>query len=507
MAISAPGTHVAVNSNGFARPAQAQTATQFFAVGYTPWGAVNRPTTVTGFGDFALKFGGFDANSHLADALYAYFALFGGDRATIVRVVGAGATVQTRAFADKAANGVSFHLDAKYPAAASVVDLTARVEDGTTADTFTLSITSRRLGIRERFTSLKLDAASVAKVTQESKLVAMRLGNTTAVAPDNMPAVVEAALTGGSAPFNNLTAGDFIGTDDGVTRTGLQSFNSEEFGGGQVALPGITSQAAHVALIAHAENYHRLAILDLPLGSDVEDAIAARRLLGSSYACLPFPEFEALDFTGSGLKRFYHASGFIAGACAKVEREQGVHKAPANLLVPGVLNVARAANEQTMITEAALGYLTENQINANRLLPQQGTRIYGARVITPDGRVQMVHEARVLNYLYYNLKRSLQGLPFQTIDGGGRLFREAASVCKSVCRRIYRDGGLFGATEDEAFSVVCDRSNNTPDTLDAQELNVSIEVKISPTAERVNVTLDNRPLTVSFTGAANPAAR
>ncbi len=507
MTSSAPGTHVAVNTGAFARPAQRQTATQFLAVGYTAWGPINRPTTVTSFQDFATKFGGFDANSHLADALYAYFNLFGGDRATVVRVIGIGSTLQTRAIPDRTPTGqFSFYLDAKSPSSASVVGIVAKTEPGIAADTFTLTVSSAKLGIRERFPNLKLDVASIARVTQDSKLVTMRIGNSTAAGTNNLPGSHELALTGGSAPFSNLTAANFIGSE-GAERTGLQCFNSEEFGGGQVALPGVTTQAAHVALIAHAEAFHRLAILDLPFGTEVEEAITARRLLGSSYACLPFPEFEALDFAGSGLKRFYHASGFIAGACAKVEREQGVHKAPANLLVPGVLNVARGENEQTIITEGVLGYLTENQVNCNLQIRNQGTRIYGARVITPDGRVQMIHEARTLNYLYYNLKQSLQGLPFQTIDGGGRLFREAASVCKSVCRQIYRDGGLFGASEEEAFSVVCDRSNNTPDTLDAQELNVSVEVKISPTAERVNVTLDNRPLTVSFTGAANPAAR
>jgi len=59
---------------------------------------------------------------------------------------------------------------------------------------------------------------------------------------------------------------------------------------------------------------------------------------------------------------------------------------------------------------------------------------------------------------------------------------------------MYRAGAFYGATEQEAFVVTCDESNNPAEDLDLGIVKVQVGVKISPTAERIIVNIDNVPL-------------
>src|SRR5687767_6014563 len=64
-------------------------------VGYTKRGPLNRPVTLTGFGDFERAFGGLSADSPLSYAVQHFF-LNGGSIAIVVRLAsGAGAASGT----------------------------------------------------------------------------------------------------------------------------------------------------------------------------------------------------------------------------------------------------------------------------------------------------------------------------------------------------------------------------------------------------------------------------
>jgi phage tail sheath protein FI len=494
---AAPGVHVGLNTGQIARPAQPETASTFFTVIYSGWGPIDVPITVTSWLDCAQTFGSLHPNSPGLDSLYAYFNFFPGDRAVVCRVVGAAAVVATVTVQDRgvgAAQKPTLRIDAKYPS--STVDVRVTLEAGTNANTFKLTVRSLALRIKEVFDNLKVDAASIARVNQDSKLVKLTNLNSTNAAPVNLPTLAaEALLAGGDDDFASIDDARFIGTDVGGVRTGLQTFNSDEWGTGTVAIPGVTTAATHAALIAHAEAFKRWTPIDEALGSDKEDAVATRNLYGTNHGSLYWPWVDALDFAGSGLRKFYPPSGFAAGACAKADREVGTHKAPANYVIPGALDVERYPSGTSQTDEATRAYLNQNEVNVITPLPQQGVKIYGARVMTGDNRVQMVHEIRTLNLLYYQLKRTYQSIPFSVVDSSGRLFREVRSLSESYLRSLWRAGALYGETEEEAFIVICDRTNNTPETLDAQQVHVQVGVRLSPTAEMVIVDIDNVPLT------------
>lgn len=493
-----PGVTAIVNAGQVARPIAQQPTSTFFVVGCSPWGPVGVPTVVTSWADYVRQFGGFDANSFLDDALYPFFNLFPGQQAWVVRVVGAAKSLGTLSLKDGSANAGlnTLRVDAKYPSLRA--DILVTVAAGTNANTFKLTARSLFVegGRKETWDNLTLtDAATIAKVNQDSKLVNLTDLASVTAAPQNNPRVLaETALAAGSDDFAGLSANDFIGVA-GPPKTGLQAFNDEIYGAGQVAIPGVTDETTHAALIAHAAAYHRLALLDPPLASSKSDMSTSRALYGSWYGALYWPWVKMPSFDQSGLLKFYPPSGFAAGACAEVDRTIGVHKAPANIAVPGAVDVERLSGGQPQVDDATREYLNAHDVNVIAPLPNQGIKIYGARVMTADRRVQWVHEIRLLNELYYSGKLGYQWAVFQVVDGTGRLFRDLGATGRDFLRSFYQAGALFGASEKEAFSVVADASNNPPEELAQGRVHVQWAVRISPTSEIIILNIDNVPLT------------
>lgn len=493
-----PGVTAIINAGQVASPIAQQPTSTAFVVGYSPWGPVNIPTVVTSWADFARQFGGYDANSYLDDFLYAFFNLFPGKQAVVCRVVGAAKAVATLTLKDNStAPGLNtVRIDAKYPSTRADILVTSAV--GTNANTFKLTVRSVFVegGRTEIWDNLTLaDAATLTNVNQKSKLVTLTNLASVSAAPNNNPRVLaEAALAGGGDDFAGLAVSDYIGVA-GPPKTGLQTFNDEIYGAGQVAIPGIgTTEPAHAALVAHAAAYHRLALLDPPFASAKSDVATSRAIYGTWYGALYWPWVQCMAFDGSGQLKFYPPSGFAAGACAQVDRTIGVHKAPANIVIPGALDVERLSGGQPQVDDSVREFLNGADVNVIAPLPNQGIKIYGGRVMTGDRRVSFVHEIRLLNELYYAGKLGYQWAVFQVVDGNGRLFRDLRSSGNAFLRTFYEAGALFGKTEKEAFSVVADASNNPPEELAQGRVHVQWGVKISPTAEMIILNIDNVPL-------------
>lgn len=509
-----PGVQVTVNTAMLGAPAPPESSDVYFAAGWTPWGPVARAVTITGLSDYNAKFGGLHPNSHLASSVHNFFRQ-GGRRAVVCRVVGPAAAVATRTFVDRAVAPVNTaRVDARDPS--SSVDVRVKVEAGTLANTVRITARSLKLDVIEVFDNFKLTFTqqeldditggvsrleSVQTVNARSELVRLTdLGSGTA-APNNLPALLaEVTLAGGSDDFGSLNDASFIGVDNGGEQTGLQVFNTEDLGTGQVALPGVTTQAAHAALIAHAEKFYRFALLDPALGSDADDVVAARALVGSSYAAMYWPWVEQQDLTGTGVKKFYPPSGHVAGVYARAEGEIGVHKAPANYLLYNVLDVERSPGGAPQVNDSLHGYLNQREINVIRHLREQGVKVYGARCLASFGRVTAVHQQRILNRIRYDLKKSFQVLVFGVLDAEGRIFREARSIGEQYLGLLYRDGALTSPSGDErdAYVVICDSNNNPAAALDQHILNVQVGVHLVGMAEMIFLDINSVPLATSL---------
>lgn len=487
--ITTPGVTALVNQSTVARPIQRQPSSTAFLGGYAVWGPVGVPTVITSWLEFVRKFGGFDNNSYLADAVYAFFQHFGGAQAIISRAVGPTPVLGTKTLLDGAGSPVAtLRVDAKYPS--SVVDIKVKVETGTAANSRKLTFSSVYLNVTEVFDNVTLANADLTDINQKSKLVNVVNLNSATVAPNNLPAVAAAAsLTSNTDDVGNITATQYVNS--------LNAFTDINLGGGQVAIPGLTASSVLVALKSHAETYKRLAILDAPFGNDVSTMLGVdTTTYRSNSAALYYPWIKANKFDGSDATKYYPPSIAALGACAAVDRNEGVQKAPANIVVPFAIDVERNSDGTVMLNDNARGSLAAKQINVIAPIANEGIKIYDAQLLYPSGetRLKFVHERRVVNLVYFSAKLGYGWAVHQTVDPQGRYFRDLRTSGKNFLRSLYNAGALYGKTEDEAFVVTADESNNPQEELALGRVHVAMGIKISPTAQMVIINIDNVPL-------------
>lgn len=491
-----PGVTAIVNAGQVSRPLERQPTSTAFVIGFATWGPAGVATKITSFSEYRRVFGNFHEAGYLAEFAKIFFDHFGGKQMVAVRAVGPAAaegtvTVNNRVAVTPAA---TFKFDAKHPSADGVPAVTISDVAGST-DLVDLLIKYDALGITERYLGIDLRVdANIALVNAKSKVLNVSLA-----------AAIVAGATGRPAAgtFNLAGGADDAGSVEDIDLPGyLSEFADENFGTGQVAIPGHgdngedPDEAIALALIAHAEAYNRLALIDPELGTEWADAVTEFGTIASSHAAAYFPWVEMIALDGSGGKKFYPPSCFAAGACALVDRTIGTHKAPANIMVPNAVDVERNDDGTTMMTDNVREVLNASNINAIAPIAGEGIKIYGARVLAPSGetRVRFVHERRLLNLIYYTAKFGFAWAVFAVVDGGGRLFRDLRSSGQNFLRSLWRAGALFGATEDEAFVVTADESNNPPEELQEGRVHVQLGVKLSPTAEVVIVNIDSVPL-------------
>ncbi len=496
MSNNAPGIQAIINTAPLGQPAPALGSDALLIVGYAIWGAMNVPTLVTSWNDYVAKFGGLHVNSEMSRAVNLFFKN-GGRRAWVVRAENTSAVKGTATIADSAvAPTTILTATAKYVSTANAVDVKLTFSGGTAAATKKLVIESARLGVREVFDNFKvtftaseqsaLDLGNsqfndYASVSAKSKLVSfVKNGANAHVAPDNLPASGAISLTGGADNLGDVT--NLVGSLNLLT---------EDFGPGTIAAPGFTAFTA--AIVAQAESTKRIALLELEADNTATDALTARAALDSAYAAIYYPpRVQMRDLAGGTAIKSYSPVGAVAGIFAKAETEIGIHKAPANYRLAEVIGY-----DETLygtVNDGMRETLNERQINAIAKLPEQGIKVYGARVLKSYGRITAIHEQRVLNAIYYRLKRSLQDFVFQPANQV--LFREIRSTCSQYMRELYRSGALYAPTgvEDDAYRVVCDESNNPPEQLQQNKVSVDVWVHLVGMAEMILVNINSVPL-------------
>lgn len=500
MSTNAPGIQATINNAPLGQPAPAQGSDALFIAGYAIWGPMDTPTIVTGWNEYVSKFGGFHVNSDMSRAVSLFFKN-GGRRAWVVRALNADAVKGTRALADGHVTPVTIlTATAKHASEADAVDISITVAAGSEGQTKKLTVSSTRFSLVEVFDNLKITFTtdeqtdlnagnskfnSYETISDRSKLITLALNGANAhVSPANLPANGTFAVAGGDDDIGDITS----------LETSLGLF-TEDFGPGTIAAPGFVSHRAE--LITQAENTKRIALLDLEADDDVTAAVLARLSLDSAFAALYYPpRIQMRDIEGSNLLKSYSPIGAVAGVFAKAEQEVGIHKAPANYRLVNVVNIDEETYGQ--ISENVRETLNEAQINAIASLPEQGIRVYGARVLKSYGRITAIHEQRILNATYYRLKRSLQEFVFQPANPA--LFREIGSVCSQYMRELYRSGALYSPTgnEDDAYRVVCDTTNNPPEQLQQHKVSVAVWLHLVGMAEMILLQINSVPLATDF---------
>jgi hypothetical protein len=179
-------------------------------------------------------------------------------------------------------------------------------------------------------------------------------------------------------------------------------------------------------------------------------------------------------------------SGHIAGIFARTDRRVGVHKAPANEPIEGIVDVGEADDVETA--------------NPLRAFPGRGIRVWGARTLATgsasDGDV-FVNVRRLLLTLERWLVRALDWVVFEANDLG--LWVRVNRELNAKLNELFLQGVFAGKTPSEAFSVKCDADNNPDDVRATGKLQIDIQIapvvpkefiqiRVIRNAERLTVT-------------------
>ncbi|MCP3104373.1 phage tail sheath subtilisin-like domain-containing protein [Myxococcus sp. K15C18031901] len=232
-----------------------------------------------------------------------------------------------------------------------------------------------------------------------------------------------------------------------------------------VAAPGFTDLASWDVLLSHCEKMRdRVAILDAP--GDLDDVERLARGLrvrasdagaGATY----FPFLTLVDPFGDGRTLVdVPPSGHVAGVYARTDVTRGVHKAPVNELVRGVLRVVRDVSSEEQ------GVLARVGINCILPFPRGGFRVWGARTVAEvSSEWRHVNVRRLVNFVEASIARGTRWTAFE--PNGPLLWEAVRRDIHAFLLRLWRDGALMGRTPEEAFFVRCDARPHTRERIDA----------------------------------------
>jgi hypothetical protein len=164
-----------------------------------------------------------------------------------------------------------------------------------------------------------------------------------------------------------------------------------------------------------------------------------------------------------------------------VDAERGVHKAPANEVIRGALGVgvrdAGGAETEVLVSKAEQAGLNPDGVNVIRKF-QGDIQIWGARTLATrvNSEWRYINVRRLFLFLRKSIDHGTQWVVFEPNDLAlwGKITRDVSDFL----RRVWRSGALFGATENEAFFVKCDETNNPREVRDAGQ--VIIDIGVAP---------------------------
>ena len=264
-----------------------------------------------------------------------------------------------------------------------------------------------------------------------------------------------------------------------------------------VAAPGYTDIKSYDALLTHAESLKdRVAVLDAPedvrnvelLKKVASEPVPARpgrdvpaggqgapqapnppeglrpRKSERGYGAFYFPWLVVADaFSSKGDLVTVSPSGHVAGIWARTDATRGVHKAPANELVRGALNLTYR------VTSEEQGELNSLGINCIRFFPREGTLVWGARTLADEASEwRYLNVRRLFNMIEESILQSTRWVVFEPNDMS--LWKAIRRDVKAFLTLVWRDGALMGASPEEAFFVKCDAETNPNEVIDAGQV-------------------------------------
>lgn len=490
-----PGTIVNVTASSAPSNPVSSTGT-FFAVGQAASGPVGVPVQITSLPQYIAIFGArvFNgATSTLYDAIDAFFQE-GGQVAYVSRVFAAGSISSDTAsitLADRAGSPLStLKVSALGPGTYGNA-ITVQVANGSVSNSFVLTI--RNGAITETSPNLftPADAVNWAQTFSQTVVIA-NLGSAT-TAPNNNPAVEAATALSAGVDNTSPADSDFV--------TALVPF-ALDLGMGQVAAPGRTTPTVWEGLVAHAQTFNRLALLDAEniataatIEADAATVQAAETDPSYGFMLAAWPVYPGVPTTTStpAYPRTIAPSGPVAGAMAALAAA-GNNADVAAAGKNGILGHATGVSQVYSYSDR--GNLDAAGVGVIRQRKGQ-VMLYGYTGLSLDPNWVDVGNVRLRMQITDGARDIGDNYMFADIDAQGHTAAAfGGQLVGDLLLPLYNQGALYGTTPGDAFTVNVGASLNTATTASERELLASIACRMSDTADQVIIDVTRYPVSV-----------
>jgi len=482
---------VIVTSGAVAGPSTPTSAPSgtYFVVGQAERGPTAAAQLVTNLAEFVNYFGVLTTYGALYDDVATFFQE-GGSRAYVTRVVGAAATTGALAapLDDRAVAPVTTLSVAASSAGAWSSSISVSVVAGAAADTFRIKVF--RSGVLvEDYPNLGSPAEAVSKVNARSIYIRLTNLASATAAPNNNPAIVgPLTLTAGTDDRGAIVAANYV--------TALARFG-KDYGDGAVAIPGIGS-TVHAGLIAHANDFNRIALLTAAQSTDVTTLIGYADTANAQRAGLFAPWIRIPD--GFGGTKAISPEGFVAAARAKAHQLSGPWRAPGGEVSRATYVVA----PDQVLSSDDMTLLDDNAVSVIRTIAST-VRLYGWRSTSSDvENWRYLTGADVVNRVVVEAQKRLEPYVFGVIDSSGHLLSQVHGTLVGIVLPMASAGGLFAHYDsdhnqtDPGYAVRSDASLNPVESLALNQVLAEVRVRPVPTAALVRITVTKAAVTASL---------
>jgi len=237
--------------------------------------------------------------------------------------------------------------------------------------------------------------------------------------------------------------------------------------GRPIALRTLTSEPAAIDLMTRLD-----ALCAAPLRARLNDEIAqAEKRLAD--VC---PVYRSLLQGIAGMTALCPPSGAVVGIYARVDRERGVWKAPANTVVNGIAGLGTTYSSREL-DALNIDAVAGKSINPIRQVSGKGWLLLGARTLAGnDNEWRYVSVRRFFNMVEESLRQSTAHYVFEPNDAN--TWARVRAMIENYLVLKWRDGALAGSRADQAFFVKCGL-NETMTAQDVLDGRLIVEVGLA----------------------------
>lgn len=183
-------------------------------------------------------------------------------------------------------------------------------------------------------------------------------------------------------------------------------------------------------------------------------------------------------------------SGAMAGVYALVDNQEGVHKAPANVSLSGVVKptINITADDQEDLNSPLSG----KAINAIRSFVGKGVLVWGARSMDANSQDwRYISVRRTMIMIEQSIKNSVEAYVFE--PNTARTWLKLRTSIQNFLTEVWKNGSLAGATPSQAFEVhVGLGATMTPNDILEGIMRISVKVAITRPAEFIEITFEQK---------------